>query len=518
MKNPQNRKKYARVSAHILRFVMIGVVFVINFLLYMLLVNYGVQSVWIYAILELLSFTVTLVLLARNDNPAYKIAWIVVIMALPAFGICIYLLFGANVLKKADMLRLARLERKYAPKKDEQVARDLALADSSGSAQTQANYLESAACARTFDKTETKYYPLGDLLFPDLLDALRSAEKFIFLEYFIIEPGEMWNSVLDIIIEKAKSGVDVRVIYDDMGCMFTLPHRYPKLLRALGIKCAVFRRVTPVLSSSFNNRDHRKICVVDGKIAFTGGINIADEYINRRKRFGHWVDSGVRLRGYAVEGFTAMFLSMWDYLTFKKSNVENFSAPAGYFDTIKSDGFVVPYTDSPCDDAPVGEDAYINMIARACKYVYICTPYIAISYNMAEALKRAAKSGIDVRIMTPGVPDKPPVHSLTRSYYSSLAGAGVRIYEYLPGFVHSKTFVCDDTTAICGTINLDFRSLCLHHECAVWMYGSSAVSQIKENFLENIEKCEEITRVWCKKTPIYKNAVRFLLRIFSPLL
>lgn len=509
-------KKRPRISEQILRFAILGTIFLINFIIFIVLVGYGAQFWWLYFALEFLSVVVTVGLIARIDNPAYKIAWIVVIMALPIFGICIYLVFGLNTLKKADMLRLARLERKYAPKPDENITSTLS--ELSENALSQAKYLENVACARAFDKTETKYYPLGDLLFPDLLEALKSAEKFIFLEYFIIEEGVMWNSILDILIEKVKAGVDVRVIYDDMGCMFTLAHKYPKILRALGIKCIAFRRIVPILSSSFNNRDHRKICVVDGKVAFTGGINLADEYINKKERFGHWLDCGIRLRGKAVEGFTAMFLSMWDYLTLKKSSLSGFAVPADYFDDIKSDGFVVPYTDSPCDDNQVGEDVYLNMISQARKYIYICTPYLAIDYQMINALKRAALSGVDVRIMTPGIPDKPPVHSLSRSYYETLVGAGVKIYEYKPGFLHSKTFVCDDALAVCGTINLDFRSLCLHHECAVWMYGSSAVVDIKENFLENIEKCEEITRIWCKKTPIYKKAFRLVLRLFSPLL
>ncbi len=515
MKDKKTKNRF-RISEQVIRFAILGIIFLINFLVLVALVDYGMQFWWIYLALEFLSVIVTVVLIARIDNPAYKIAWLVVIMAFPIFGICIYLVFGVNTLKRADMLRLARLEHKYAPKSDEEVVKKLS--EKSETALSQAKYLEKVASARAFDKTETKYYPLGDLLFPDLLDALKSAEKFIFLEYFIIEEGVMWNSILDILIEKAKSGVDVRVIYDDMGSMFTLAHKYPKILHALGIKCVVFRRIVPILSSSFNNRDHRKLCVVDGKIAFTGGINLADEYINQKERFGHWLDCGIRLCGKGVEGFTSMFLSMWDYLTLKKSNLNDFSVPAVYFDAIKSDGFVVPYTDSPCDDYQVGEDVYLNMISQARDYIYICTPYLAIDYQMINALKRAALSGVDVRIMTPGIPDKPPVHSLSRSYYETLVSAGIKIYEYKPGFLHSKTFVCDDSLAVCGTINLDFRSLCLHHECAVWMYECSAIADIKENFLENIDKCEEITRIWCKKTPIYKKAFRLVLRLFSPLL
>lgn len=511
----QRPKKHARISEQMLRFAIIGVLFLINFILFLLLVDYGIQKLWVYALLDTISVIITVTLIARIDNPAYKIAWIVVIMAFPIFGICIYLVFGSNTLKKADMLRLARLERKYAPKQNVDVMSQLG---ENGAAMRQAKYLQNAACARAFDKSEVKYYSLGDLLFPELLDALKSAEKFIFIEYFIIESGVMWDSILGILAEKAKNGVDVRVIYDDMGCMFTLPHKYPKILNALGIKCRVFRRVIPALSSSFNNRDHRKICVVDGKVAFTGGINLADEYINKKERFGHWLDCGVRVRGKAVAGFSAMFLSMWNYLSRRSDSSEEFFLPKEAFDGIENDGIVIPFSDSPCDDYQIGEDAYLNMIDGAKRYIYICTPYIAIGYEMTSALKRAAESGIDVRIMAPGIPDKPPVQSLSRSYYETLISAGVKIYEYRPGFLHSKTFVCDDEIAICGTINLDFRSFCLHHECALWMYKSSAVIRIKESFLENLDKCEEISRIWCKKTPFFKKVLRLMLRIFSPLL
>ena len=514
----KKNKKRARISEQVLRFVSLGVIFVINFILFVMLVSYGAQYVWIYALLEVLSIVVTLVLLARNDNPTYKIAWVVVIMAFPIFGICIYILFGMDTLKNADMLRLSRLEHKNAPRFEEKVYDAMRSQENSGDALSQARFLGNVAHARAFERTETKYYPLGDLLFPDLLEDLKSAEKFIFLEYFIIEEGIMWNSILEILKEKVKNGVDVRVIYDDMGSMFTLKHRYPKVLRSYGIKCIAFRRVVPILSSSFNNRDHRKICVVDGKVAYTGGINLADEYINKKERFGHWLDCGIRLRGEAVSSFTSMFLSMWEYVTLKKQDISKFAAPEGFLDTVKSDGFLVPYSDSPCDEYQVGEDAYLNMISQAKKYVYICTPYLAIGHQMISALTRAARSGVDVRIMTPGIPDKPPVHSLSRSYYEPLVSAGVKIYEYQPGFLHSKTFVCDDCLAICGTINLDFRSFCLHHECAVWMYSSSAVLDIKESFLSNLDKCTEITRTWCKKTPLIKKGFRLFLRLFSPLL
>ena len=515
--NKNKTKKLLRIPVSHLRVAMLALLFILNIAVFAALVAYGANYLWIYTALELLSLVITVVLIARNDNPAYKVAWIVVIMALPIFGICIYLVFGANSLKKADMMRLARIEKKYIGEVMKNYPELPCEIPNAEKAQIQAKYLENTASALTFGKSETKYYPLGDEAFPAMLEALRSAQKFIFLEYFIIERGVMWDSILEILSEKATAGVDVRVIYDDVGCMLTLPHNYPAKLRALGIKCVVFRRFIPVLSSSFNNRDHRKICVVDGKIAFTGGINLADEYINVRERFGHWLDCAVRVRGDAVAAFSAMFLSMWEYRTWKETDMSEFFAPSEYIYQVKSDGYIIPYSDSPCDDDQTGEDAYLNMLAQAQNYVYICTPYLAPSYQMIASLSRAAKSGVDVRIMMPGVPDKPFVHCLSRSYYESLIKAGVKIYEYTPGFVHSKTFVCDGSLAICGTINLDFRSLCLHHECALWMYKSSAVPDIRDSFLANVGKCQQIDADWCKKASFLTRVMRTVLRLFSPL-
>ena len=516
-KETENNRTF-RISATYVRAVILALLFLLQIAVFVMIVSYGASYFWIYSALELLSAIITIILITRNDNPSYKTAWIVVIMALPIFGICIYLVFGGNSLKKAGMMRLSRIERKYIAEIRKNIPDASNMITDSEKAFLQAKYLENTTSAITFGKSETKYYSLGDIAFPEMLKALKSAEKFIFLEYFIIERGVMWNSMLDILTEKAKAGVDVRVIYDDVGSMLTLPHNYPSKLRARGIKCTVFRRFVPVLSSSFNNRDHRKICVVDGKIAFTGGINIADEYINVRERFGHWLDCAISVRGDAVASFTAMFLSMWEYRTWKESNILNFLPPREDHDNKKENGFVIPYSDSPCDENQTGEDVYLNMISPAERYVYICTPYLAPSHQMISSLSRAAKSGVDVRIMMPAVPDKPLIHSLSRSYYEILIRVGVKIYEYSPGFVHSKTFVSDDDLAICGTINLDFRSLCLHHECALWMYKSSSVSEIRDSFLANIGNCKEIDMEWCKKASFFTRIIRVLLRLFAPLI
>lgn len=384
-------------------------------------------------------------------------------------------------------------------------------------ARLQSAYLEKCASSPRFTQTETTYYPLGDVMFPAMLEELEKAEKYIFMEFFIIEPGIMWDSILDVLRRKAAQGLDVRLIYDDMACIMRLPRDYAERMESVGIRCCTFHRFQPVPTGTLNNRDHRKICCIDGVTAFTGGVNLADEYINKRERFGHWLDCGIKVRGRAAYSFTQMFLSMWDYIRHEEDDPVAFRPTAEALEGIGDDGVVQPYCDSPADDEPVGETVYINMLSRAKKYVYICTPYLVVDNEIMNALTSAAKCGVDVRMICPHIPDKWYVHLVTRSYYAPLMKAGVRIYEYTPGFIHSKTFVCDDDYGICGTINLDYRSLFLHHECAVWMYKSGAIADMKASFLETLEKCEEITRESYRR-PWYVRLGQSLLRVLAPLM
>ena len=328
----------------------------------------------------------------------------------------------------------------------------------------------------------------------------------------------MWDTILEILKEKVKQGVEVRVIYDDMGCIMTLPYRYDRKLEALGIQCCVFNPFIPVLTSRLNNRDHRKICVIDGHTGFTGGINLADEYINAYEKHGHWKDTAVLLRGEAVWNLTVMFLSMWDYIHGINEDFAPYKPSVHLTEQVESDGYVQPYSDNPLDGESVGETVYLNLINRAKRYVYINTPYLILDNEMATALRMAAKSGVDVRIVTPHIPDKWYVHAVTRAYYQMLLESGVRIYEYTPGFVHAKTFVVDDEYATVGTVNLDYRSLYLHFECGVLLYRSSSVAAVKEDYLKTLEVCQDVTLEECRRVPLIRQLGRAVLRVFAPLM
>lgn len=356
-------------------------------------------------------------------------------------------------------------------------------------------------------------------MFPAFLEELKKAERYIFLEYFIIAEGKMWNAVTDILRQKAGEGVDVRVIYDDMGCIMLLPQNYARKLNAMGIRCQVFNRFIPVLSARLNNRDHRKIGIIDGKVAFTGGVNFADEYINEYERFGHWKDNAVMLRGDAAWSMTVMFLTMWDYLDTHGESVQSYAhyRPQEPVKDENASGWVQPYTDTPLDSEAVGETIYLNMIHRAERYIWITTPYLIIDELLENALCTAAKCGIDVRIITPGIGDKFMVYEATKSYYRHLIQSGVKIYEYTPGFIHAKTFLCDDRYATVGTVNLDFRSLYLHFECGVWMYQSDVIADIKEDYQRTLEKCRLVREEDCHNN-FLRGLFRAILALLAPMM
>ena len=338
------------------------------------------------------------------------------------------------------------------------------------------------------------------------------------MEYFIIEEGQMWDTILEILKEKAAEGVDVRVIYDDFGCLFLLPTGYDKKLEAMGIKCCVFNPFIPLLTLRMNNRDHRKICVIDGHTAFTGGINLADEYINAIDKHGHWKDTALIIKGEAVWSFTVMFLTMWDYLRKTNEDYEAYRPHVHHPEPFEGDGFVQPYTDCPLDNESVGENVYLNLINNAKEYVYINTPYLILDHEMITALSQAAKRGVDVRILTPHHGDKWYVHGVTRANYWALVDDGVKIYEYTPGFVHAKTFVVDDEYAVVGTINLDYRSLYLHYECAAWLYKTKSVLDVRDDYLETLKVSQKITSADFNTIPWYRKIMFAFLRIFAPLM
>lgn len=479
----------------------------------------GTAYTYSYFIFVVIGLIMTIAIVSSEINPGYKIAWIIVILTFPVFGVMFYIFFGnsnlGNHLRKR-MNRYNEEERLLLAQKQQSLEE---LWGDSSNAEKQARYLLLYGGYPSYNNTLTEYFSVGEAQFEAIIRELNKAERFIFLEYFIIEEGKMWNTILDILVRKAGEGVDVRLVYDDMGCLFTLPYRYDKKLEAMGIKCRVFNKFKPIWSARMNNRDHRKILIIDGHTAFNGGVNLADEYINEYEKFGHWKDSAVMLKGEAVWSFTVMFLTMWNYLAAGKP------APVGAFmprpediERYKSGGFVVPFTDSPLDDEPVGENVYLNIINSASRYVYITTPYLVIDNEISTALILAVKSGVDVRIITPHIPDKWFVHAVTKANFKHLTKHGVKIYEYTPGFIHAKNFVSDDTTAVVGTINLDFRSLYLHFECGTWMYKTECINDIKKDFLDTLEKCREITYDDCKRVNIFVRIGRSLLRLFAPLM
>lgn len=457
----------------------------------------------------------------KRINPAYKLAWAMLILSFPLVGGTIYLMFGRSRLSKElkGLFEASAKEGARVLEEDPQYRKELAERDAQ--INKQSVYLQKYAGYPICRNTVTEYFPEGELLYRRMIEELQKARHFIFLEYFIIDNGEMWQSILDILEEKAKAGLDVRLMYDDVGSVNTLPAHFYEEVRARGIQCEVFNRFRPIASVVLNNRDHRKIMVIDGHTGFTGGINLADEYINRKVRFGHWKDTGVMLKGEAVWSFTVMFLQMWSVVRGNPRELrdaQRYSVYRHYIGSFGDDGFVQPYADTPTDLETVGENVYLNIINQARRYVYIFTPYLIIDNEMMTALCLAAKSGVDVRIVTPGIPDKKMVFLLTQSYYEQLIDSGVRIYEYTPGFLHAKSFVCDDEVATVGTINLDYRSLYLHFECGVWMYRSRAVMQVKEDVLSTLRVCREITKEYCENRNIFIRLTQSILRLLAPML
>lgn len=461
---------------------------------------------------SILSLAFSLFIVRRDDNPAYKISWILVLCAWPLFGLLIYLVFGNKHLSRRMKRRIERVQKEHptpvsAIKSSDLPPRFLGTC----------RYLEAMG-SPTYSDTHVSYYPLGDDLFPALLLDLERAEKYIFLEYFIISEGKMFDAIVDVLGRKASEGVDVRLIYDDIGCEGSMPPGFAGWAQKHGIKTLGFNRILPFFSIVMNHRDHRKYTIIDGRVVYTGGINIADEYINQKVRFGHWKDSGLRLEGAAADSFVYMFLNLWNAFRPTEKDYTPFLNDR----TVKEEGnmpsAVIPYTDFPLDNEQVGETVYLEILSQAQDYVYIFTPYLIIDNEMQIALCTAAKRGVDVRIVTPGVPDKKIAYRLTRSFYPALLQAGVRIFEYTPGFLHAKSFLCDDKIATVGTINLDFRSLYLHFECSTLLYGGEMMEDLKRDCLDTIEKSREVLfsgrRGWRPLRDLFDAVLRALSPLF----
>lgn len=466
----------------------------------------------------LISIAAAINLINKDANPEYKISWVVVIMLFMPLGAALYFMFYTRRMSKRE----ARLMRGTIKELRGYQAHGngyekLEEMDSLAAGKARAIIAEDSL-AEVYEGSDSIYFSTGDKFLEAMISDLEMAKDYIFLEYFIIDEGVIWEKIHKILVEKVKSGCEVRLLYDDIGCMRTLPRRYELTLREEGIKAYRFARVNPRISSVHHNRDHRKICVVDGRVAYTGGVNLADEYANLVTRFGYWKDGGIRIVGDAVRGFTKMFLSLWDFTSASVSDYGKF-LPESKYEGIVGEGFYIPFGSGPAPiyKRPVGKNAFLNLINQSERYVYITTPYLIIDYDLTQSLCNAAMRGVDVRIITPAVADKKIIKIMTKSSYPYLMEAGVKIYEYTPGFMHEKTVVCDDKYAIVGTINFDYRSLVHHFECAVWMYKTGTVADAKHSFDAALDVSELVTRKKSRLT-LVEWMFRTGIKIFSPIL
>ncbi|MCL2109216.1 MAG: cardiolipin synthase [Oscillospiraceae bacterium] len=496
-------------------FVVSALMFVEIALITIIMVFLSQLFLPIFGLFLLANVIIVLGIINRNHNPMFKVAWLVPVLAFPVIGALFYIMFGRTHLNKKNTEKLSGAYNSasdFFTVNDELIAR---FSSKYPHTAKEAYYIIESSKSDIYEFTESEYFSPGNLFFEKLLVELKKAKNFIFIEYFIIKEGYMWESLKAVLVERQSHGVEIRVLYDDMGsAMSNVPPDFAQELRKSGFKAAVFNPYKPSLDRFLNYRDHRKICIIDGKVAFTGGINIADEYIGRDNRLGFWQDSAVMLRGDAVNRMTIMFLQMWTFTTGENPRYGEYRANF----KANHDGYVVPFSDEPLMQELICESAYINIIANATKYVYICAPYLILDQATSAALIRAAKSGIDIKIITPGIPDKKLIYYMTQSNYKDLIAAGIEIYEFIPGFIHNKTIVSDDEKAIVGTANFDYRSFYLHFENGVWLYGSKAVIQAKKSFEEVLAKSRRVTWRQIEETPFGKRLVCSLLKVFAPLL
>ena len=456
-----------------------------------------------------------LAIVNRNMPPESKVTWLL-FAVVPVFGFLLYLMIGERRLSKKEIQQLEKMDSmKFREDNSYDLRVELKQENKSAFGIVK-SLLSMDHNADVYDGTASQYFSLGEEMFEAMLDDLRSAKKFIFLEFYIIDPGVMWNRILEILVDKVQQGVEVKLLYDDIGCMATLPGDYTKRLRKMGIDAHKFNKVIPRMTVAYNNRDHRKILVVDGQVGYTGGINLADEYINHIVRFGHWKDGGVRLEGRAVKALTRLFLMNW-YIN--RGEITDFDRY--HFDSqrVEGKGLYIPYGSGPKPiyKEQVGKAVYQNIINQAIDYVYITTPYLIIDYDLTEDIKNAAMRGVDVRIVTPFIPDKKLIQIVTRGAYPDLLEAGVKIYEYTPGFIHSKNVISDDELAVVGTINFDYRSLVHHYENAVLMYQTESIADIKQDFEDLFDVSKEISLETLQNS-WYQRLLKEIMQLFAPLL
>lgn len=476
--------------------------------------------------------TMLMFILNSKENPAIKLSWCFLVGIFPIFGSIVYLVVRYDLgyrLQKKRIKETKSQSRVYL-KAQEDVYEELKQQD----IQTYniAKYLRYQSDSNVNTNTKVTYFPIGEKQFEEMIKQLENAKEYIFLEYFMISHGKMWNTILKILVQKVKEGVDVRLLYDGSCAVYLLPYKYPEKIEQLGIKCRMFSPPIPFLSTHYNNRDHRKILVIDGNVAFTGGINLCDEYINVDSPCGHWKDVGIMLEGDAVYDFTTMFMQMWvatehksikdiqfpDMQPYKLENPDVVNHSDVMIRKDERMGYVIPYGDSPVDNENVGEMVYLDILNQAKDYVYIMTPYLILDHEMLTALTFAAKRGVDVRIILPHIPDKKYAFVLAQANYKDLLAAGVKVYEYTPGFVHAKVFVSDDERAVVGTVNLDYRSLYWHYESSAYLYHVPAIDDIKVDFLNTQELCEQVSQESIRKISVFSKIAAYILKLVAPLM
>ncbi|MBQ2972623.1 MAG: cardiolipin synthase [Ruminococcus sp.] len=499
------------------RFFLGAMVILVEFVLLVALFAFLYEAFVVLAVMAWIFYFVVLIyILNRDEIPENKLPWIIIVMVLPIFGAFLFLLLSSNKASKKDYARYEKSAKKIRPHlvqtKNIDKIKQLDI-----DAYAQARYLYEGAKAPLFDKSKVTYYPLGEDFLEALLTELSSAKKFIFMEYFIVQEGKMWSDIHKVLKEKVREGVEIFLMYDDLGCIATVPDDFYEQLRKDGINCVPCNKFRPILSHIHNNRDHRKITVVDGRVGFTGGINLADEYINAYVKHGHWKDTAIKIEGEAVKSLSALFISLWNM-----QNVRQLDCDKYLYITKGGDngqGYVIPFGDSPSpiDTEDIGKTVYMNILGCARDYVYICTPYLICDRELLNCMCNAAQRGVDVRLITPHIPDKKAVFLMTRSNYKKLIDKGVKVYEYTPGFIHAKSFVCDDKFAVCGTINLDYRSLVHHFECGAWMYNTECIGDMKADFLDTLNKSQLIPKREAE-LPFFERLFAELMKVFSPLL
>ncbi len=516
---PGSRPREARRNLATILFSRLGLIVVL------LLVQFGLLAaafLWFENLLPhflggsaLFTVFMVIVLLNSDSDPTAKISWLIVIMILPVFGALLYWYTKSDLghrLLKSRLKTVSDSTRELLPQSEEALND---LAQTHPYTADLASYLRRCGPHPVFRDTEVRYFPSGEDAFEEMLRCIESAKRCVYLEFFIVAEGGMWDRTRDLLARKAAQGVDVRLMYDGTCEFTTLPHDYPRQMEALGIRCKMFAPATPFVSTHYNYRDHRKIVVVDGHTAITGGFNLADEYINARTRFGHWKDAAIRLTGPAARSFMLMFLQMWN-LDERYPEYEALALPAP--PAKNAPGYVIPFGDCPLDGDKVGERVYMDILNTAHRYVHIMTPYLILDGELETAVKFAAERGVDVKIILPGIPDKLMPYALAKSHYASLLRSGVEIYEYTPGFLHSKVFVSDDSCGVVGTINLDYRSLYHHFECAAYLKECPCLGDIEKDFRRTLGKCRAVTLQTLKYEKWYFRLLGPILKAFAPLL